>query len=178
MTKSRNEFKLAISDAEELINCYDDYNKTEKNNKSLEVLKRASLIMILTAWETYIEDVVAETIENKYSMIKGSTLGNVINNRLKKYLKTFNNPNSIKTKEIFQEFFAIDITESWIWGNYHTSKDSKEQLNFWLKKRGEAVHRAQTDKNSSHVVKRDELDKCVRFFKEIVEVTDNYLCNF
>lgn len=175
MTNSRKEFKLAISDAEELINCYDDYNKNDKNSKSLEVLKRASLIMVLTAWETYIEDVVSEIIDKKYSMVKGSMLGNVIDKRLFEYLKTFNNPDSRKTKAIFQEFFAIDITECWTWGNYHTPKDSNTILNMWLKKRGEAVHRSCIDKNSSHIVKRDELDKCVRFFKEIVEVTDKYL---
>ena len=174
MTNSKKEFQLAISDAEELIKCY-DYHNSKDDIRPLEVLKRASLIMILTAWETYIEDVVSEMVEKKYDMIKGSKLGIVINNRLTIYLKTFNNPDSKKTKDIFQEFFAVDVTESWIWGNYHTSKDSKTTLNLWLRKRGEAVHRAQIDKQSSHIVKREELDKCIRFFKDIVTETDKYL---
>lgn len=105
----------------------------------------------------------------------GSQIGNVITGRLNEHLKTFNNPDSKKTKDLFQEFFGLDVTESWVWGNFHTAKDTRTALNSWLRKRGEAVHRAHTDKQSSHIIKRDEVDKCIRFFRELVAVTDkNY----
>jgi hypothetical protein len=105
----------------------------------------------------------------------GSQVGLIINNRLNDHLKVFNNPDSKKTKDLFFEFFDIDVTESWVWGNYQVAKDARTALNTWLKKRGEAVHRAKTDKQSSHIVKRDEIDKCIRFFQELVDVTDQTL---
>jgi hypothetical protein len=175
MSNAKNIFQLAISDAEELISCYDTMNTNGNLNQPPEVLKRATLILTLTAWETYVEDIAAELIEAKYGMVMGSQIGNIINNRLNDHLKMFNNPDSKKTKDLFLEFFGIDITESWIWGNYHTAMEARTALNSWLKKRGEAVHRAQIDKQSVHIVKRDELDKCIRFFKELVDITDSKL---
>lgn len=175
MSQAKKEFELAISDAEELISCYDFLNKGTSDVKPPEVLKRATLIMTLTAWETYVEDIAQELIQAKYGMVMGSQLGNIVNGRLTEHLKTFNNPDSKKTKDLFLEFFGFDVTESWIWGNYNTAKDARTTLNSWLKKRGEAVHRAKTDKQSSHIVKRDELDKCIRFFRELVEATDKRL---
>jgi len=175
MSTAKQTFNFAISDAEELISCYDSMNTDNFTNQPPEVLKRATLIMTLTAWETYVEDVASELIEAKYGMVMGSQVGNIINNKLREHLKVFNNPDSKKTKDLFFEFFGIDVTETWIWGNYHTAKDTKTALNSWLKKRGEAVHRAQTDKQSIHIVKRDELDKCIRFFRELVDVTDKTL---
>jgi hypothetical protein len=175
MSKAKEAFGFAISDAKELISCFDMMNAGDCTNKPPEVLKRASLIMTLTAWETYVEDVASELIETKFAMVMGSQVGLIINNRLKDYLKVFNNPGSKKTKDLFFEFFDIDVTESWVWGNYQVANDARTALNAWLKKRGEAVHRAQTNKQSSHIVKRDELDKCIRFFQELVDVTDQTL---
>lgn len=175
MSIAKESFNYAISDAEEIISCYDRMNAGDCTEQPPEVLKRATLIMSLTAWETYIEDVASELIEEKYGMVMGSQVGNIINNRLRDHLKVFNNPDSKKTKDLFLEFFGIDVTESWVWGNYQTAKDARTALNAWLRKRGEAVHRAQTDKQSSHIVKRDELDKCIRFFRELVDVTDRAL---
>lgn len=175
MTNAKKEFEFAISDAEEIIACYDTMNNGAGDTRPPEVLKRAALIMILTAWETYIEDAVTELINEKYGMVMGSQLGNIIQGRLNVYLKTFNNPDSKKTRDLFHEFFGLDVTESWTWGNYQTAKESCTALNAWLRKRGEAVHRAQTNKQSTHIVRREELDKCIRFFRELVNVTDKRL---
>lgn len=175
MSDARDIFELAISDAEQLLECYDHLNKAESKTQPPEVLKRATLIMTLTAWETYVEDIAKELVQSKYGMVMGSKLGKIIEDRLEAQLKYFNNPGSKKTRDLFEEFFDIDVTEAWVWNNVPTSKESCTQLNNWLKKRGEAVHRAQTNKTESHIVKRDELDKCIRFFRELVNVTDKKL---
>ncbi|EKO3892737.1 hypothetical protein P0F23_000098 [Vibrio metschnikovii] len=172
MSEAKANFEYAISDAEQLLECYDQLNGCHSNSQPPEVLKRATLIMTLTAWETYVEDIAKELVDAKYGVIKGSQLGRIVENRLEEHLKYFNNPGSQKTKALFEEFFGIDVTEAWTWANVHTTDDARTQLNRWLKKRGEAVHRAQTDKNETHIVKREELNKCIRFFRELVNVTD------
>ncbi|EMF8899508.1 hypothetical protein CGJ47_00360 [Vibrio parahaemolyticus] len=172
MSAAKANFEYAISDAEQLLECYDQLNGCHSNSQPPEVLKRATLIMTLTAWETYVEDIAKELVDAKYGVVMGSQLGKIIENRLEEELKYFHNPGSRKTKALFEEFFGIDVTEAWVWGNVHTTEDARTQLNRWLKKRGEAVHRAQTDKNEAHIVKREELNKCIRFFKELVNVTD------
>jgi hypothetical protein len=170
MSNSLKSFQFAITNAEELINCYDVLNNSEEHQGS-DVLKTAALIMTLTAWETYVEDVISELCENKFGALNGSQIGNFIQKQLGAKLKTFHNPNSAKTKQIFEEFFGFDVTESWSWSNY-TPKQARETLNSWIKKRGDAVHRSVTDINKPHIIRRDELRKCVRFFKDLVNATD------
>ncbi len=53
ISPAKNDFELAISDSEELTACYDSLNYCDSASRPPEVLKRASLIMTLTAWETY-----------------------------------------------------------------------------------------------------------------------------
>lgn len=179
MSEAKKSFILAIADAQELLDCYDQLNKSKEKNKDNpmppEALKRASLILVLTAWETYVEDVATELFEQKFGALKGCLIGDFMWKQFLTKLKTFNNPDSLKTKQIFEEFFGVDITLEWKWNNYNTPKDVKTALNKWISKRGEAVHRAQPDKQSNHVVKRSELDKCIIFFKDLVTVTDNTL---
>jgi hypothetical protein len=175
MSKALISFEQAIGDAEELLNCYDKLNEPESSLNPPEVLKRASLIMTLTAWETYVEDIATEMFNDKFGIIIGSHLGNVIEKKFYERLKVFNNPDSVKTKQLFVEFFGVDVTEAWVWNSYKTPKETSTVLNEWAKKRGEAVHRAQPDKSLTHIAKRTELDKCIRFFKELVEITDKTL---
>jgi len=112
MSTAKQTFNFAMSDAEELISCYDSMNTDDSTNQPPEVLKRATLILTLTACETYVEDVASELIDAKYGMVMGSQVGNIINNRLRDHLKIFNNPDSKKTKDLFLEFFGIDVTET------------------------------------------------------------------
>lgn len=174
MSEAKATFEYAISDAEQLLECYDQLN-SDSNSQPPEVLKRATLIMTLTAWETYVEDVAKELVDAKYGVVMGSQLGRIVENRLNEHLKYFNNPGSKKTKALFEEFFGIDVTEAWVWNNFQTADEARAQLNKWLKKRGEAVHRAQINKAEGHIVKREELDKCIRFFRELVIETDTRL---
>ena len=170
MSVAAKNFEIAIKDSRDLLECYDSINKKNPNNAP-EVLKRASLVMILTAWETYIEDRVTEIFDNRYSVLKGSHLGNFVERKLSEELKWFHNPNSQKTKKIFMEFAGIDVTENWLWANVDPNT-ARANLNSWIKKRGEAVHRSRIEQNGPHIVKRDELDKCLNFFNELVRATE------
>ena len=123
----------------------------------------------------YVEDVAIELFNNKFDALKGSHIGNFMEQQFSLRLKTFHNPDSLKTKKIFIEFFGIDVTEKWIWNNYKDPDQVRSRLNKWIKKRGEAVHRAQTDQTKPHIAKRDSLDKCLRFFSELASVTDKAL---
>jgi hypothetical protein len=141
MSKAIKLFDLAIKDAEELLQCYDQINKNVSITYSPpEALKRASLILVLTAWETYIEDIATELFDQKFGVLKGSHIGSFMEQQFTTKLKMFHNPDSIKTKQIFVEFFGVDVAESWIWNNYSTSKEVRTILNQWISKRGDVVH--------------------------------------
>jgi len=165
-----------MQDAEDLLAHFDAMN-TKPPPENAEVLKRASLVMALTAWETYVEDRVTEALDKKLSVVSGSFAGDFIQNQLKLQLKQFHNPTSDKTKALFVQYLGLDVTQGWQWANVEPTT-AKKLLNGWIAKRGDAVHRSKRANNGApvpHLVKRDELVKIIRFLKELVKATDAYL---
>jgi hypothetical protein len=165
-------FHTAIADAEKLISIFDQLPNQETRQQN-EVLKRAALVMTLTAWESYIEAFLLEQLTKKICGIKGSFAGDFIQKKLDIEINRLHNPTSDKVKQLSQEFLQYDLTEHWRWPGIEPAQ-ARQQLNQWLNKRGDAVHKAcaSNDPKKPHLVKRDDLDKAVRFFKELVRVTD------
>ena len=170
MTESLRNFNRALNESKELLECYEALNQ-HPELKIPSALKKASLIMALTAWETYVEDVATELFHQQIKVIKGSLLGSFAKKQIEARLKFFHNPNSKKTKHLFEEFFNLDVTEHWSWNNV-TPIDAREQLNKWIAKRGEAVHRNTVTLNQPSIIKKDELIKCLYFFEELAKSTD------
>ena len=130
--------------------------------------------MAMAAWETYIKDRVREEFEVWLRAITGSPIGNFVQRRLDEDLKRFFNPNSEKTKHLFLNYFEVDITQGWVWDNYDATQ-AKKALNAIVSKRGDAAHQANTSGNPNgdpHLVKRDDLEKAIRFLKGLVAATD------
>lgn len=176
MSRAYQSFEYGIKDAEELLAHFDAINSKPPPSNA-EVLKRAGLVMALTAWETYVEDRLLEEMNKKLSVVSGSYIGDFVQKKLQADLKQFHNPTSDKTKRIFQEYFGYDVTEGWIWANYDPEK-ARSTLNGWIGKRGDAVHRSKPISNGSpiaHLVKRDELERIIRFIKDLAKATDAYI---
>ncbi|OSZ74621.1 HEPN domain-containing protein [Hydrogenophaga sp. IBVHS1] len=176
MSKALNSFEGSIKDAEDLLEHFDAMSKPPPANA--EVLKRASLVMALTAWETYVEDRVREEVAQRLRVVNGSYVGKFVAGRLEDELKRFHNPTAEKTRKLFHDFLETDVTARWEWPNYDSAK-AKKTLDELISKRGDAVHRskpqAASAPNMPHLVKRDELEKAIRFLKSLVEATDKAL---
>ena len=176
MSKAYEQFEYGIKDAEMLLDLVDQFNSKTPNQNS-EVLKKAGLVLALTAWETYVEDRVIEEMERRLSAVAGSYVGEFIKKRLHHELKNFHNPSADKTQKLFRDFLEIEIAQAWSWANIDPEK-AKTSLNSWLAKRGDAVHRSkpvQNGSNAPHLIKRDDLEKAIRFVKELVKATENFL---
>lgn len=176
MSEAKISFDNGIQDAEDLLEHFDSIY-TNPPPENAEVLKRAGLVMALTAWETYVEDRVQEGLNKKIAAVAGSYTGNFIQKRLQTDLKQFHNPNAERTKRLFLEYLEVDITLGWNWANTDPIK-AKKLLNEWIGKRGDAVHRSKPVNNGApipHLIKRDELAKVIRFIKELVNATEMHL---
>lgn len=175
MSKSYEKFKISIQDATNLMNLYDDH---KKDPIKAEVLKRAGLIMALTAWETYVEDRLKESFEVRLKPLLGCEIGNYIQKKFNEELKRFHNPTSDKTRSIFKEFLGIDdVTKGWKWSNYNSPKEVCAELDRLLKLRGEVVHNSKgvTSGQQAHVVSKETLSKCITFLEGLVGVFDSHL---
>ena len=82
-----------------------------------------------------------------------------------------------KTKRIFLEYTGIDVTAKWEWQNIDPPK-AKQTLDALITKRGDAVHRSKPATNGSpapHLIKREELEKAIKFLKNLVDANDQAL---
>lgn len=176
MSRAFTDFESGIKDAEELLAHFDSLNHKAPASNA-EVLKRAALVMAFTAWETYVEDRLVEEVKAKLGFVAGSPLGDFVLKKLERDLKTFHNPDSEKTRRIFLDYLRLDVTEGWNWQHYDP-KRAAASLNAGIIKRGEAVHRSRPASNGvpqAHLIKRDELEKTIRFIRDLVKATDVYL---
>jgi hypothetical protein len=174
MSAARFAFETSIKDAEDLLAHFNALPKPPPGNG--EVLKRAGLVMALTAWETYVEDLVREEVSSRLRVIDGSYVGKFVHARLNEELKRFHNPTSEKTKKLFHDYLEVDVTASWAWQQIDPAR-AKKTLDELISKRGDAVHRSKQTAAGAppapHFVKREELEKCIKFLKCLVEATDN-----
>jgi len=174
MTKASAAFTRSIRDAEELLKRFDDERATTNHSQNGEVLKRAGLVMALAAWETYVKDRVRDEISVWLQSVEGSPIGKFVRRRLEEDLKRFFNPNSERTRRLFLDYFEVDITKEWAWDNFDTTS-AKKTLDALIAKRGDAAHQANTSVHPSaepHKVKREELEKCIRFLKGLVNASE------
>ena len=176
MSKAKAAFETSITDAEDLLAHFDRLPKPPPENA--EVLKRAGLVMALTAWETYVEDRVLEEVTARLRVVNGSYVGKFVLRRLEEEMKRFHNPTSDKTRKLFSDYLEIDVTAHWEWQHVDCAK-ARTTLDDLLAKRGDAVHRSKSsiagNPPAPHLVTREELERAIRFLKCLVEATDKAL---
>jgi len=176
MSQAKLTFDAAIQDAEELLGHFNRINSNPPPPNA-EVLKRAGLIIAFTAWETYVEDRVREALAARLGSEGEGPSARFVQRRLDEDLKRFNNPNTEKTKRLFQEFLEIDVTASWQWNQYDVTK-VKTKLDKLIAKRGEAVHRSSPRRGgppAAHLITKDELKSAISFLKSLVDATEKAL---
>lgn len=170
MSKAGDAFYQSIKDAETMLERFD----AEKHNSKAvgsEILKRAGMVIALASWETYVKDRFREEVNVWLLAVNGSQLADFVHSKVEEDLKRFFNPNYERTKQLFKAYFFIDITEGWKWDNYEPAL-AKKVLNKFISIRGDAAHQACTETNASHIVKRDDLEKAIRFLKGLVKATE------
>jgi len=178
MSQARMTFDSAIQDAEVLLAHFDSNNKNPPPDNT-EVLKRAGLVMALTAWETYVEDLVQEVVSARLEQSKDEHLTQLVRGRLESDLRRFHNPNSDKTRQLLIDYLNIDVTPFWKWGGYEPDS-AMAKLNELIAVRGDAVHRSKplpAGSPARHLVKRDDLDKAITFLKHLVDATERAVSN-
>lgn len=172
MSNAKATFDSAIQDAEVLLHHFEDKNSHLPPEKT-EVLKRAGLVMALTAWETYVEDLARELVNARLDGSDDAHLKKLVLLRLDSELKRFHNPNSEKTRQLFCDYLGEDVTGYWKWGGFEPD-GAKAKLDEWIQKRGEVVHRSKplSDSPAPHIVKVEELRKAITFLRHLVEAME------
>jgi hypothetical protein len=104
MSEAGSNFKNSIQDAENLLGHFNSLNSLNGQPPApeLEVLKRAGLIMAMTAWETYVEDRVAEACAERLSGLTDRSIAAFVQGKLADEISRLNNPASARTIQLYK----------------------------------------------------------------------------
>lgn len=174
MSKAKQTFDASVKDAEELLAHCNSLGHPLP--LKAEVFKRAGLVMALTAWETYVEDRVLEAVKHRVSA-DATHAERFMLAKLDEELRRFNTPATDKTRKLFMNYLETDVTTAWHWNGVDVAK-AKEKLDALVKKRGDAVHRSKvtvSGVSAPHLVSKEDLEKAIRFLKELVASTEKAL---
>lgn len=125
------------------------------------MLKRAGLIMAMTAWETYVEDRVQEAGAARLKGINDRAIADFVRSKLVEEIHRLHNPTSARTLELFRDYAGTDLSVSWSWEN-KDHRAVKASLDAYIKLRGDVVHRSRTVEPGppkADPVKKDDLEK-------------------
>ncbi len=173
MSNAADVFSISIQDSENILAHFNKLN-TKPPPPEIEVLKRAGLIMAMTAWETYVEDRVQEEASRRLSGLQDSSIAAFVKNKLDDEIKRLHNPTSDKTIQLFKDYAGVDLTLKWQWNNFEP-KLVRERLNQYIKLRGDVVHRSRavgSNTSIAHPVKKEDLERAIGFLKELVKATE------
>lgn len=173
MSNASVAFEESIQDAENLLKHFNALN-TKPPPPEIEVLKRAGLIMAMTAWETYVEDLLQEAAAARLSQLEDREIADFVRKKLDEEIKRLHNPDYHKTIQLFRDFAGVDLTAYWSWNHYEL-ETVKQRLGQYMSLRGDIVHRSRIvdpDAPNAHPVKKVDLEKAISFLKNLVEATE------
>jgi hypothetical protein len=173
MSKASDNFSIAIQDAENLLRHFDSLN-TKPPPPEIEVLKRAGLVMAMTAWETYVEDRLQEACGERMQSVRDNSIATFIKSKLDEEIKRLNNPAYVKTVQLFGDYAGVDLKKSWRLPNQEP-QSVRDRLDALMKLRGDVVHRsllAGAQTTNGHPVTKEDLKKAINFLKNLVSATE------
>lgn len=176
VSQASADFSEAIQDAENLLNHFNVLN-TKPPPPEIEVLKRAGLIMAMTAWETYVEDLLREASAKRLGALRNSDIADFVAGKLDEEIRRLHNPDYHKTIALFRDYAGVDLTKYWSWNNCEL-ETVKQRLGEYMSLRGDIVHRSRVvdpDAPNAHPVKKEDLEKAISFLKNLVEATEKAL---
>jgi RiboL-PSP-HEPN len=176
MSRASETFAQSILDAENLLKHFNTLN-SKPPPPELEVLKRAGLVMAMTAWETYVEDRVLESAAERLRALADQSIAALVQSKLDEEIKRLNNPTADKTIQLFRDYAGVDVTDDWSW-NQNDPKTVCDRLNQYVKLRGDVVHRSRTIEPGpprAHPVTKEDLERAIRFLKNLVQATEKAL---
>ena len=112
MSEAKKNFEVAIQDAENLLRHFDTLNSQPPPPEN-EVLKRAGLIMAMTAWETYVEDRLQEATDTRLAKVRDKSVAEFVRKKLKEEICRLNNPDYARTVNLFAELPAYTLRSTW-----------------------------------------------------------------
>ena len=168
-----------------------------------DAIHRAGVVMIVAAWESYVEKIVLEaldSLENSAGVTSGTITATPVpawakhsfalrRAEIAKNIKRFNTPNDVATRDLLRDSLEFNPLPHWSWYAQRRQWDPREmrdRLNNWVLIRHSVAHGfpLPSDINWIHDEKGRArltltlLRECKKFFERLVAQTDQAFAHF
>ncbi len=165
-----------LKDARELLNAHTQLRTGRAGRQwGLGALNRAVVVMCVSAWEAYVEEVLVEAID-AIRPAPGAAPGSwpVLNASARSLIGRFNNPNVDNVRMLISDSIGLpDIAIWWSWRNC-TIEQARERLAEALRFRHQIAHGV----NPRPIIHSPYATMLVSFFQRIGSRTDAGIRDF
>lgn len=196
-SKAKLQFTELVEYVDQLIAIHGRIQKGKGRRHEQEALHRAGVVMMVAAWESYVERIVMEALDAiEHSAGIAALTASIApvpswakhafalrRAEIASLVKRFNTPDATKTRDLFASCLEFDVWPNWVWHVGPRQWDAKAmrgRLDSWVQIRHSVAHGfpLPTDidwlKDSK---KRPRLTltllrECKSFFKHVVALTD------
>lgn len=163
-------FLQLLEDAEELIDAHARLRTgTVGRQYGLAALNRATVIMCVSAWEAYIEELVRECLNALRPPAGPLGLWSALNATIRGQLGRFNTPNAENVRLLISDALGLpDIRQSWTWPNC-THEQAVQRLTLAMDRRHQIAHGV----NPRPTVHNSYSSQLPTFFQRLARCTDD-----
>lgn len=133
--------EILLQDADELVNAHSQLKTGQAGRQwGLGALNRAVVVISVSAWEAYVEEVVKESVGSLRPA--NPPMGNwpSMNANARSLVGRFNNPNTDNVRSIIADTLGLqDVTQSWFW-RACSAQTARAKLHEALRFRHEIAH--------------------------------------
>ena len=141
----------------------------------LGALNRAVVVMCVSAWESYVEEVLRESLDASRPA-PPTLMGNwpALNASARTQIGRFNNPNSQKVRELISDSIGLaDVSQHWAWQNT-TPQQARDRLDQALTLRHQIAHGV----NPRPTIHNGHSSRLPGFFRILGKKTDHAIRDY
>jgi len=170
-----NHLQQLLIDVDELITAHSRLTTGHRGRQwGVGSLNRAILIIAVSSWEAYVEQLIEETINLIKPPNPPVTNWQSLYASTKSAIGRFNNPTAENVKTLFRDCVGItDITSDWYWRNCNSAR-AAQYLNELLIKRHEIAHGV----NPRPTISNDYAAWLPNFIRNLAKCTDRGVKNY
>jgi hypothetical protein len=204
ISSAEGNFMFANGDVRVLLRLHDGATRSAagRPRPELEVLKRAAVILIVTAWESYIEDALISVASRRIDSAKkpsdtgkaflaiaqhwlderpkppdveqwvGENWKVLLKRRLSTEVRALNTPNTANVAKLTLRYLGVDITKKWRWPSTSSEKATR-RLDELVELRGRLVHRGKAfSLSTAAAVTRPSVVRGMELVARLVDCTE------
>jgi hypothetical protein len=161
--------EVLLRDAEELVSAHGELRTGNVGRQwGLGALNRGVVVLSVSAWEAYVEELVKESLEVIRPVHAPMGVWPALNASSRSQVGRFNNPNPENVRTLFADAIGLmDVTASWCWQGADPPR-VRERLAEALRQRHEIAHGV----NSRPTVHNNYVVGLPVFFRRLGYCTD------